>query len=99
MTDEFETKQFTILVERAAINGYPPSVDYVDARNPRMIGHTSVINAPSPNYTYSISELRPTIALLRSRYPDAHIEAHEVAHIDRRAMIDRWSKAQEGKRK
>jgi hypothetical protein len=37
-------------------------------------------------------EMREALSLLRKSYPDAHIEAHEVAHIDHRAMIERWSK-------
>jgi len=88
-----EPKQFAILIERAAQNGYPPSVDYVDARNPQIIGHTSAINPPPPHYTYSARELRAALYLLRKSYPDAHIEAHEVAYIDNHAMAARWSRA------
>jgi hypothetical protein len=56
-----------------------------------------VLNSPPPHYTYSLVELRATMALLRKSYPDAHIEAHEVEHIDHRAMMDRWSKAREAR--
>ena len=86
------TKQFAIVVERAAQNGYPSTVDYVLARN-SMIGHTSTIHPPPPEYTYSAVELREAMARLRKSYPDAQIEAHEVAYIDDGAMRERWSKS------
>jgi hypothetical protein len=89
----WESNQYAIVVEEPARNGYPPMVDYVDARNPRMIGHRSVINPPPPHFTYSLLELRPTIARLRKSYPGAHIEAHEIAFIDHAAMSERWSAA------
>src|SRR5215813_6909587 len=85
------SKQFAIVVDMPAHNGYRATVDYVDAKNPRLIGHTSVINPPPPHYTYSMLELRQAMKLLRENYPEAHIEAHEVAYIDHRAMIERWS--------
>jgi len=40
VTDDY-IKQFAIVVEKPM--GTP---DYVDARNPRLIGHISVINPP-----------------------------------------------------
>jgi len=53
MTDDIDlvTKQFVIVVAMLAHNGYPPAADYVDARYPRLIGHTAVINPPPPHYT------------------------------------------------
>lgn len=91
-------KQFAIVVEQRAQNGYPPLVDYVDAHNPQMIGHTSTIHPPPANYTYSALELRAAMQCLRGSYPNAQIEAHEVAYIDDRAMRERWSNAREGVR-
>jgi len=92
-----ETKQFAIVVDSPAYNGYPPAVDYVNVKNPRLIGRTSVINPPPPHYTYSMLELRQAMKLLRESCPEAHIEAHEVVYIDHRAMIERWSKARGAK--
>jgi hypothetical protein len=94
--DDGNVKQFALVVEQAAKNGYPSSVDYVDAHNPRMIGHASTINPPPPNYTYSALELRQVIDLLRKQYPNAQIEANEVAYIDHGATIERWSRAHRG---
>jgi len=37
-----EAKQFAIVVDRPAHNGYPAAVDYVDARNPKVIGWRAV---------------------------------------------------------
>ena len=42
-----EVKQFAIVVE-----GPFGTPDYVDAHNPHMTGHTSVINPPPAHYTY-----------------------------------------------
>lgn len=94
---DLETKQFAIVVERAPQNGYPTMVDYVDVHNPRMPGLQSVINPPPSHYTYSLIELRSAMALLRKAYPDAYIEAHEVAYIDHAAMLERWSQAREAR--
>jgi hypothetical protein len=87
------SKQFAIIVERPAMNGSPPMVDYVNAHNRRLIEHTSTIRPPPADYTYSMLELKEALALLRRSYPGAQIEAHEVAHIDALAMSERWSKA------
>jgi hypothetical protein len=61
MTDD-NIKQFAIVIDSAAHNGYPAAVDYVDVRNPRLIGHTSVINPPAAHYTYSMLEMREAVA-------------------------------------
>jgi hypothetical protein len=71
------TKQFAIVVDKPAHNG----------------GRTSVINPPPPNYTYSMLEMQKAMKLLHELYPEAHIEAHEVAYIDHHTMPERWSKA------
>jgi len=83
-----EVKQFAIVVE-----GPFGTPDYVDAHNPRMTGHTSVINPPPAHYTYTLLEMKEAVARLRKCCPDARIEAHEVEHIDHSAMRKRWGEA------
>ena len=60
-----------------------------------MPGLQSFINPPPAHYTYSVVELGSAMALLRKAYPDAQIEAHEVAYIDHAAMVERSSRAGE----
>ena len=83
-----EVKQFAIVVE-----GPFGTPDYVDAHSPHTTGHTSIIKPPPANYTYSLLEMKEAVDRLRKKSPDAHIEAHEVAHIDHAAMRTRWREA------
>lgn len=83
-------KQYAVLVELEGMTPNWVEVRLVD--NPcEMIGSTSVLNEPDENYTYSAAELPSILAYVRKAYPTAYVAAHEVGHVDMKAMRSRWS--------
>lgn len=80
-------QEFAILVER---EGRIPEWMKIEAN-----GGSSTISAFNDprsvaNMTYTKAELPAALVKIRADHPGAYVAAHEVGHIDLKAMAVRW---------